>query len=510
MSSAAAEPACLELSLADYPGMNRFVLDWMSGRTDFLPRVGQAILPVGKERQAGLPDLHTALIESNQRWGLFVRDDVERWARGESVAIIGGQQVGFAGGPLYTLAKIATLLKLKKQLEAQGQRATAFFWLATEDHDYDEAARIAVPVAGRQLDLVHVRATRGVESKAMVGPLPIPEPLIAELLALLQMPRPGWLREGITFRDSFAELIAQAVGEGIVLVDALLPELRRAGAPLFDAIAARCQDVQGAIAARSGELARAGYAPQVVPSRENGPYTLFFRIEENGERQVMAQPCGDVGDAATVSTSALTRPLLQDFVFRPAIFVGGPAEVAYYAQIAPLHELLGVPMPRVALRGHALVAPKRIARAFPRYGIEPAEVFTSADAILAEREPEAVARVRALADDAKRDLLARIEQIGEIALPAEHAVARRIHKSIGHIEYHFEKLTQRAIAGLVRKDRERWLAARELVATLYPDRHVQDRVVGWIPYFCQYDRLLLDRLVEEIEPDAPVCKVVAL
>jgi len=505
----ATEPACLELALADYPGMNRFVLDWMAGKTNaFLPRVGQAPSPVAVPGQAGAPDLHNALIESNKRWGLFVRDDVERWARGESIALIAGQQVGFAGGPLYTLAKIASLLKMKRRLEAEGKRATVFFWLATEDHDFDEAAAISIPVANRQLDLAHFAVKRGIESKAMVGPMPVPEPLVADLLALLNIPRPSWLREGITFRDSFAELIAATFDEPVVLVDALLPELRRAGAPLFEQIAMRTDEVQNALGARSSALARAGYQPQVVP-RDGDPYTLFFRIDAHGNRELLTPPF-EIGDPATISTSALTRPLLQDFIFRPAVFVGGPAEVAYYAQIAPLHELLGVPMPRVALRGHALVAPNRVARAFQRYALEPREVFTNADAILAEREPESVARVRALSEEAKRDLLARIEQIGEIALPAEHALARAINRSIGHIEYHFGKLTERAIKGLARKDRERWLAVRELVATLYPDRHVQDRVVGWIPFFCQYDKLLVQRIIEEIEPDASICKIVAL
>jgi len=506
--TAVTEPACLELSLADYPGMNPFVLDWMNGNETFLPRVGQAPSPVPGAGQAGAPDLHAALIESNQRWGMFVRDEVERWARGESIALIAGQQVGFAGGPLYTLAKIASLLKMKRRLEAEGKRATVFFWLATEDHDFDEAAAISIPVANRQLDLAHFAVKRGIESKAMVGPMPVPEPLVADLLALLNIPRPSWLREGITFRDSFAELIAATFDEPVVLVDALLPELRRAGAPLFEQIAMRTDEVQNALGARSSALARAGYQPQVVP-RDGDPYTLFFRIDAHGNRELLTPPF-EIGDPATISTSALTRPLLQDFIFRPAVFVGGPAEVAYYAQIAPLHELLGVPMPRVALRGHALVAPNRVARAFQRYALEPREVFTNADAILAEREPESVARVRALSEEAKRDLLARIEQIGEIALPAEHALARAINRSIGHIEYHFGKLTERAIKGLARKDRERWLAVRELVATLYPDRHVQDRVVGWIPFFCQYDKLLVQRIIEEIEPDASICKIVAL
>jgi uncharacterized protein YllA (UPF0747 family) len=516
--STATEPACLELSLADYPGMNPFVLDWLAGKADhFLPRnVGQAILPVRHESQAGLPDLQRALVESNRHWGMFVREDIERWARGESIALIAGQQVGFAGGPLYSLAKIATLLKMKRKLEAEGKRATVFFWLATEDHDFDEASKLAIPVntlaptkpANRQCDLVHLGVSRGVESKAMVGPQPIPESLIVELLALFDIPRPSWLREGITFRDSFAELIATVFGEPIVLVDALLPELRRAGAPLFEQIAARTAEVQQALSNRSSELARAGYSPQVVP-RDGEPYTLFFRIDEHGNREMLAPPF-DVGDPATISTSALTRPLLQDFIFRPAVFVGGPSEVAYYAQVAPLHEMLGVPRPRVALRGHALVAPRRVARAFTRYGIEPREIFTNTDALLAEREPESVARVRALAADAKRDLLARIEQIAEFALPAEHALARAFNRSVGHLEYHSAKLTERAIKGLVRKDRERWLAARELIATLYPDRHVQDRVVGWIAYYFQYDKLLVERLIEEIEPDSDICRIVTI
>jgi len=501
----AAEPACLELALADYPGMNPFVLDWLSGRThSLLPRHAGEKVPQADE--GARRDLATALIESNQRWGLFVRDEVERWARGEAPALIAGQQVGFAGGPLYTLAKIATLLKLKRR---DFPNATVFFWLATEDHDFDEAATISIPVANKQLDLAHIAVSHPIDSKAMVGPQRVPEPLIAELLALLNIPRPSWLREGITFRDSFAELIATVFeGEKIVLVDALLPELRRAGGPLFNQIASRADEVQSALATRSSALAKAGYVPQVVP-RDGDPYTLFFRMDGNGNRELLEPPF-DVGDPATISTSALTRPLLQDFVFRPAVFVGGPSEVAYYAQIAPLHELLGVPMPRVALRGHALVAPKRVARAFTRYALEPREIFTNADAILAQREPESVARVRALSDEAKRDLLARIEQIADIALPAEHALARAINRSIGHLEYHFGKLSERAIRGLVRKDRERWLAVRELVATLYPDRHVQDRVVGWIAYFCQYDKLLIERMVDEIEPDAAVCRIIAI
>ena len=502
----------MRIPLAQYPGMNRFVLDWMGGDERFLAREAS-----GRRSAGGAPAPHRsaivdALKESNQRWGIFAGDALAKWASGETLTIIAGQQVGFAGGPLYTLAKLASLVRFKRDMEKQGIPVTAFFWLATEDHDYDEVATLNVPVAtlpkekdvNRQLDLLCMRAIRSTDVRRVVGSLPVPEALITQLLALHDIPRPAWLREGITFRDSFAELIATALGSEILLVDALLPELRRAGEPLFREIESRRDELQQALQARSRQLEAAGYREQVTQA--DGEYTLLFELDDDEHRQA---PSTNRRPERT-STSALTRPLLQDSVFQPDIFLGGPAEVAYYAQIAPLHDLLGIAMPRVALRGHVLVAPKRIERAFERYGIEPASVFQPADAILADKEPEEVTRVRAIAEAARRDLMKRIEEISDLALPAEHSLAGSIQRSIGHLEYHFDKLAERAIKGLVRKDRERYLATRELVATLYPDRHVQDRVVSWFSYWCRYDGTLVERVIEEVEPDSAFFRIVSL
>jgi len=502
----------MKFPLDRYPGMNRFVLDWMNGDERLLSRAVQTpnVVPAAGRSSRRLPPdaLVEALKASNRQWG--IAPDLDAWTNGETTTIIAGQQVGFAGGPLYTLAKLASLVKLKRNL---GKPATLFFWLATEDHDFDEVATLNVPVSAlapekdvnRQIDLVCMRAVRTAGRRRVVGPQPVPEALIAQLLSLLDLPRPTWLREGVTFRDSFAELIASVFGNEIVLVDALLPELRRAGAPLFEQIHARYDEIQGALSQRADALDAAGYKEQVVP-RDGNEYTLLFQLDEHGDRK----PETGSQRPETTSTSALTRPLLQDFVFAPDIFVGGPAEVAYYAQIAPLHQLLGIPIPKVALRGHALVAPRRIIRAFSRYDIDPAEIFRSPDAILAEREPESVARVRAIAEEARLDLFSHIEQIGEIALPADHSLSGSIQRSVGHLEYHFDKLAERAIKGLVRKDRERYQATRELVATLYPDRHVQDRVVSWFVHWSAHGNTLVDRIVGEIEPNAPVVSVVEL
>jgi uncharacterized protein YllA (UPF0747 family) len=508
MTAATSEAACLRIPLATY-GLNQFTLDWIGGdakATQFLPRrnADWALKPTPRDNA-----LADALIASNQQWGRDVSDEVRHWSRGETFTVIAGQQVGFAGGPIYTLAKLAGMLKLKRDNEARGIPTTVFFWLATEDHDYSEVATLALPKrdAKQQLDLTTFRARRA-DSKMAVGGLPVPEELTRALIEYLDISRPNWLREGITFRDSFAELITAAVDGKFVLVDALLPELRRAGAPLFDGILASWDTIQRELDARASALQSAGYAPQVVP-RPGEPHTLLFELDENGRRHLIESP-RPLASAERTSTSALTRPLLQDFVLRPDLFVGGPSEVAYYAQIAPLHDLLGVEMPRVALRAHEMLAPKRIVRTVDRFDIRPEEIFAGADALLAAREPAGVAEVRTIAEKARRELADQITRIGEIALPAEHALARAINRSIGHIEYHFDKLTERAIRGLARKDRERYAAVRELVSTLVPDGTQQDRVTGWFGYWQEYGQHLIDRMVEDAEQDVDVCKVVSL
>lgn len=508
MTRATSEAACLRIPLATY-GLNRFTLDWISGNpnaTQFLARenVGRTLSPT--VRDAALAE---ALIASNRQWGRDVADEVHRWSRGETYTVIAGQQVGFAGGPIYTLAKLAGMLKLKRDNEARGIPTTVFFWLATEDHDFAEVATLALPKRDpkQQVDLTTFSARRP-GSKMAVGALPVPEELTRSLIEYLDIPRPNWLREGITFRDSFAELITAAVDAKFILVDALLPELRRAGAPLFDGILTNWDDIQRELDTRAAALQSAGYAPQVVP-RPGERHTLLFELDDHGHRHLIESP-RPLASPERTSTSALTRPLLQDFVLRPDLFVGGPSEVAYYAQIAPLHDLLGVAMPRVALRAHEMLAPKRVVRTVERFDIKPAEIFAGADALLATREPAGVAEVQAIAKKARRDLAEQITRIGEIALPAEHALARAINRSIGHIEYHFDKLTERAIRGLARKDRDRYAAVRELVSTLVPDGSPQDRVTGWFGYWQEYGKHMIDRMVDEAEQDEDVCKVVSL
>jgi bacillithiol synthase len=509
-------------SLADYPGFSRFALDWLSGvpkATALLPRNSPRY---GTAAAADHAEVAAALVAANRAWGIDAEADLGRWQRGESAAIIAGQQVGFAGGPLYTFAKIASLIKMKQRNEGAGIPTTLFFWLATEDHDFDEVATVTI---SRPSEIIELRA-RSSDGRGVVGPQPVPEQLIADFVRAVGIERPSWLPPGVTFADSFARLLREVFGSSVVLVDAMTPAVRRAGRGLFRTLIDRWGEVQQQLDQRARKISAAGYAPQVT-TRQGEGYTLLYVIEPGGERaaihkrggqwQVGGKPIDRAAlDARieehpeTISTAALTRPLLQDLVFAPAVFVGGPAEVSYYAQIETLHEMLGIDAPQAALRGHTLVAPKRALRAMQSYGIPPARLFQSADLLVAERESSAVEEIAASAARGREALAREIERIREIAFPADHSLARSVRRSIGHLEYHFGKLVERATKAVARHDRERYEAIRALVATLAPRGVPQDRIVAWYPYWRDAGSDMLTSVIDAIEPDTPTFNIVGI
>jgi len=510
------------LPLSAYPSLSPFARDLVTGEGRAAAFVGNgdpgAIEPPGRTRNRDA--LADALARTNREWGNRVDEVIGRWSAGRTATLIAGQQVGLGGGPIYTLAKLASLLAMKRNLEAAGTPATVFFWMATEDHDFDEVARLDVATR----DAVERIRLSAPPDRRPVGDREIPDRLRRELCRALGIDRaPTWLREGTTFRDSFAELVATAIPGEIVLVDALLPELRAAGRDVLRGLGEALDDVEAIIDRNSREIADAGYPAQVSKS-EDGHYSLLYWIDDRGFRQPIRRS-GDgwaadgrpidlppvlESEPERVSTGALARPLLQDAVFEPDVFVGGPAEVAYYAQLRGVHERLEIAPPGVALRGHALVAPSKVLRALERYGIEPGEAFDTPDEIVLRRERERTVDVGLVATRMEADLAGGLEEMKTIVLASDPSLEKSLDRTARKIHYHLSKLADRGRRALARRDRERHAALDRAHRILMPGGVAQDRTIGWVGYWMTYGPRVVERLVDEIDPDANELKIVGV
>ena len=298
-----------------------------------------------------------------------------------TTVVFTGQQVGLFLGPLYTVYKAATAIKVAAALEAEtGRRCVPLFWLQTEDHDFAEinVATVARPDGtARQLrvdgygvppdsrvPVKHLTMGTGIQEVVQqVAELLGEQPHVSDVMALLT----AAYRPDATWPGAFAALLRGLfANHGLLVVDPRTPEMATLAAPIHRRALQDAPAIAAALGQRAGAMHDAGFEPQ-VHVRDGAPLSFFspdavdgprYRLEPKdatawtlvghpAQRTVTTAQLLDALDTqpARFSTSALLRPILQDTLFPTSAYVGGPAEMTYFAQLQPLYRHFGMTMP---------------------------------------------------------------------------------------------------------------------------------------------------------------------
>ena len=395
--------------LSAVPGLSRLFLDYAAGLAgEFYPAAptsdswmntpGAPVTP--RPALAGLLEAQNRACHAGPA-AIANIDKLRTGAR----AVVTGQQVGLFGGPLYTLHKAATAVRLARLAgERTGTPHVPVFWLATEDHDLAEVDHVSFP--GREGALESVRLAheaRGIG--APVGGLrlgPSVDRALAEAEAVLGEGNPQiellrqCYRPEATFAGAFAQWLAAVFREtGLVVMDAAGRPAHALGAPVLRAALTEAPALERLLLERGRELEARGYHSQVLV-KPGG--SLLFLVESGAENEphtrlpLRRKPDGSwtAGRAAysteqllqvletepeRLSPNALLRPVFQDAILPTAAYVGGPAEVAYFAQTGVLYRhILGWETP-VLPRLSATLLDSRDTRTMEHDGIDLPEVF---------------------------------------------------------------------------------------------------------------------------------------
>ena len=311
------------------------------------------------------------------------RELARRFADPSTLVVVAGQQAGLFGGPLYTLTKMAGAALVAERLERAGRSAVAAFWVATEDHDFAEVARAGLlGLQGpRTIDLGDDPAPLEPVGMRTLGPR-----LDAALDAVRAL-YPGavdgdaWrlltasYRPDARFGEAFSRfLIGLLGGRAPLLVDSMLPSLKRVERPWLARAVERRHQICDALGERSSRVVDTGHSLQVEDDRSAAPLLVVSGRErrrvlwQGADRWLLRgggpgaapRPVDELLDLvadnpSVVSPGVLLRPIVQDAVLGTALQLMGPGELAYLAQAAPLYSLLEVDAPHVALRPQMLV-----------------------------------------------------------------------------------------------------------------------------------------------------------
>ncbi|MFN2595725.1 MAG: bacillithiol biosynthesis cysteine-adding enzyme BshC, partial [Pyrinomonadaceae bacterium] len=390
--------------LRDATALRNFYPSAVRFHHDLVARAPEVLAAHQTDRDA----LCDALEASNRDWGAGEETlaNVARLRSESCVAVVSGQQVGLFTGPLYTIYKALSAVKLAGCLSQRGTEAVPVFWMATEDHDWEEVraaeftacdGRLATTAAA---DSMH-------EEGAPVGAVTLDDSISETIRRLLDvLPTTEFSDDlerlvraayapGRTFGEAFARLLtALAKTHGLVLLDPLDVRLKKLAAPLYAEAARRAADIASAVEARSRELVAAGYHAQVHASADAFP---LFIHDEAGRRVALARDAdgryraksareGDAYTADELADMALAEPgrfspnvtlraVAQDYLLPTIAYYGGAAEIAYFAQTAEVYRVLSRPATPILHRASLTLIERRTGRTLERYDLRLADFF---------------------------------------------------------------------------------------------------------------------------------------
>jgi uncharacterized protein YllA (UPF0747 family) len=215
--------------------------------------------------------------------------------------------------------------------------------------------------------------------------------------------------------------------------------------------------------------------------------------------------------AESVSPNALLRPVWQDFMLPTVAYVGGPGEVAYFAQSAVLHDRLLGRMPVVVPRGGFTLLDARSEKLLARFGLSLTDVMVHAGALR-----ERIARtlvpdtLGVRFGETSAEAARLLDALGSELQNFDPTLADATAKSRAKVLYQIEKLRRKAERETLRRDARATADAAYLRGLLYPEGHMQERLHSILPFLAQYGLDLLDRLYAQVRPECPDHRVMTL
>lgn len=297
-----------------------------------------------------------------------------------TLAVVGGQQAGLFTGQLLVLYKAITIIRTAREAEQHlGRRVVPIFWIAGEDHDFDEVNHIYSLSGQLQVQKLKIDHPNG--SKTAISRLPIDSAAWEDALRQLDESlmdtefKPqlmAQLREitgaSKTLSDSFARIMVQLFGRyGLVLLDSDAPPIRALEGDMFAKLIHRNDEIEHALFAAKRNIENLGYEAQaeVQPGCANLFYfhddtRLLLYKSEDGERYSDRRDRVSISksellelahrEPARFSNNVMTRPLMQDYLLPVLSVVLGPGEIAYWALTREAFRAFDMQMPIITSR----------------------------------------------------------------------------------------------------------------------------------------------------------------
>jgi bacillithiol biosynthesis cysteine-adding enzyme BshC len=470
------------------------------------------------------------LSEMNVGWGAGSETltNIELLRESDCLAVVSGQQAGLFTGPLYTIYKALSAVKLAGCLRQRNTKAVPVFWIATEDHDFAEVAK--AEFIGRDCRLAGVNVPLELHREGQpVGHVVLDDsinPVVERLVELLPaseftsdleaLLRDAW-KPGRGYGEAFARMMTSLIGHhGLIFLDPMNVRMKQLAAPLYSMAATRAHEVANALEARSRELEEAGYHAQVLASSNSFP---LFLHDAQGERHALtrnddgkykvkdkdsAYTAQELADLATVeperfSPNVTLRAVVQDYLLPTIAYLGGAAEIAYFAQTAEVYRVLERPVTPILPRSSLTMIERHTGRVLERYGLALGDLFAGPESVLSRVVEEHLGADTAKSfTETEESVNQDLDRLREKLRAIDPTLAEALETGRRKINYQLDGLRSRFHRAQMSRNETAQRQLQRAFDQLYPEKDLQERHINITSLLARHGRYVVDWIYNAI------------
>ena len=557
------EPACYStpeesglrvetLSFEKIPHQSRLFLDYLKdpvalrkfypSAVRFHHELAQRVPEVLSAYRVDREKVCDALAAMNQRWGAgeATLENIRLLREPDCIAVVSGQQAGLFTGPLYTIYKALSAVKLAGCLRQRNTKAVPVFWIAAEDHDFEEVAK--AEFIGRDCQWKSVEVSTAIHQEGRpVGHVQLNESIdavVEELFDLLPnsefaadmkaLVKNAW-QPGRGYVESFGIMMTSLLGRhGLIFLDPLDPELKRLAAPLYSEAARRAPEIASALEKRSSELESSGYHAQVLATANSFP--LFLHDEEGRRHAVVrvesgkyktkeketeysAEELAKLAEEAPerFSPNVTLRAVVQDYLLPTIAYYGGAAEIAYFAQTAEVYRLLDRPATPILPRSSLTMIERHTGRVLERYGLTLADFFEGLDPVIKRVVEEHLgADTAKLFANAEQNVNHELDRLRGELEGIDPTLASALDTGRKKINYQLEGLRTRFVRAQMNRDEAALRQLQRAFDQIYPNKDLQERHINVTSLLARHGTYVIEWIYNAINLGSTEHQVVSL
>lgn len=467
---------------------------------------------------------------SHEKTSHLTENNINLLNNSNTIAIVTGQQLGICGGPLYTLYKIITAIKLCSSLKSkfEGYNFVPVFWLEADDHDFNEINNFTIIDTNNQLkkfiynDHIEEDINRG-----SVGNLNFNDEITNVILDFISSIKETDYTKGIhnllkksykennNIKLAFRELLKDMFDEyGLVIFDPQQKKVKELLIDIFLNEIENYRDYTSIAVQRSADLEELYHAQVKVK-----PINLFFSdstgrhlIEpdenlfklKNKKRKFTKEELIELikSTPESFSPNVILRPICQDFLLPTGVYIAGPGEINYFAQVIPFYEIYNVVQPILYPRASVTILEKHISTLISKYDLN-INNFFNVDNKLLQNIINSISEFNIQEIFAKTadEINQSMSQLNSPVASIDKTLLDLIEKSKEKFEQQLMYINQKVNKAQEQKHEVILRQLEKVKNSIFPNNSLQERTINYFYFSNKYGMNFYKWLINEIAID---------